>query len=498
MRNAHINLYESTTPDTTDWLSIEWKKVEKYVDKQQKRIYSAEKEGDTHKVRNIQRMLMRSRAVVMLAVRRVTQVNKGKRTPGIDGNVVLTNKEREKLVDKIMSRKIERHKPKPAYRKYIKKKSGKLRPLGIPAIIDRVYQEIVRIILEPQAEARFEPTSYGFRPKRSVHDAIERIFHNIRGGVWIYAYEGDFKDCFNNLSHEFILKQLKGFPLIGLVERFLKAGYVDNQVFHDTDKGTPQGGLLSPLLANIALTGLEECLNITYKKEVEDKRGSISEYYRTKGKYRVTRYADDFIIFAKTKEDIEKVPELLEPYLSERGLILAEDKTKITHVMEGFDFLGANCRLYTTKDGLRCYIKPSKDSIKKFESKIYGKTKSLHGYSVDYLIDELNPIIQGTANFWKPWVSKKIFGQMDHYIWEITFNFACRMHSNKSKDWIINKYYPFYFDGKHYGNWVLTGPKKGNHLKKMVWTPIRRHKMIKYNYSPYDKTKTEYFKQRES
>ena len=252
------------------------------------------------------------------------------------------------------------------------------------------------------------------------------------------------------------------------------------------------------MLANIALTGLEECLNITYKKEVEDKRGSISEYYRTKGKYRVTRYADDFIIFAKTKEDIEKVPELLEPYLNERGLILAEDKTKITHVMEGFDFLGANCRLYTTKDGLRCYIKPSKDSIKKFESKIYGKTKSLHGYSVDYLIDELNPIIQGTANFWKPWVSKKIFGQMDHYIWEITFNFACRMHSNKSKDWIINKYYPFYFDGKHYGNWVLTGPKKGNHLKKMVWTPIRRHKMIKYNYSPYDKTKTEYFKQRES
>ena len=158
-----------------------------------------------------------------------------------------------------------------------------------------------------------------------------------------------------------------------MVERFLKAGYVDNQVFHDTDKGTPQGGLLSPLLANIALTGLEECLNITYKKEVEDRRGSISEYYRTKGKYRVTRYADDFIILAKTKEDIEKVLELLEPYLNERGLILAEDKTKITHMTEGFDFLGANCRLYKTKDGLRCYIKPSKDSIKKFESKIYEK-----------------------------------------------------------------------------------------------------------------------------
>lgn len=497
MRNAHINKYESTTPDVTDWLNVNWHDVNKYVDKQQKRIYSAEKEGDSHKVRNIQRMLTHSKAVVLLAVRRVTQLNKGKYTPGIDGNVVLTNDERGKLVDLIMSRKIERHRPKPAYRKYIKKKSGKLRPLGIPTIIDRVYQEIVRIILEPQAEAQFEPTSYGFRPKRTVHDAIERIFHNIRGGKWTYVYEGDFKDCFNNLSHDFILKQLKGFPLKGLVERFLKAGYVDNQVFYNTENGTPQGGVLSPLLANIALTGLEKCLNITYKKQVENRKGSISVYYRTKGKYRVTRYADDFIIFAKNKEDIEMVPELLKPYLKERGLILAEDKTKITHVTEGFDFLGANCRLYNTKDGLRCFIKPSKDSIMKFKSKIYDKTKSLHGHSVDYLIDEINPIIVGTANFWKHWVSKDIFSQMDHYIWNTTFNFVCRMHSNKSKNWIIDKYYPFYFDGKFYGNWVLTGPKKGNHLRKMNWTSIRRHKMIKHNYSPYDKTKTEYFKQRE-
>lgn len=498
MRNTHKNSCESSTSDITDWSSIQWKKVEKYVNKQQKRIYSAEKEGNAHKVRNIQRMLTNSKSVVLLAVRRVTQINKGKRTPGIDGKIILTDKERGELVDKIMSSKIECHKPKPAYRKYIKKKSGKLRPLGIPVIIDRVYQEIVRIILEPQAEAQFEPTSYGFRPNRSVHDAIERIFNNIRGGKWVYVYEGDFKDCFNNLSHEYILEQLKGFPLKGLVERFLKAGYVDNQVFNSTDKGTPQGGLLSPLLANIALTGLEECLNISYKKVVENKNGSTSEYFRTKGKYRITRYADDFVIFAKTKEDIEKVPELLDPYLQERGLILAEDKTKITHVTEGFDFLGANCRLYNTKDGLRCFIKPSKDSIKKFKAKIYDKVKSLHGYNVDYLIDELNPIIMGAANFWSPWVSKEIFNQLDDYIWNLTFKFLCRMHKNKSKGWIVNKYYPFYYDGKHYGNWVLTGPKKGNHLRKMVWTPIKRHRMIKHNYSPYDKTKTEYFEQRVS
>ena len=266
MRNTHKNSCESSTSDITDWSSIQWKKVEKYVNKQQKRIYSAEKEGNAHKVRNIQRMLTNSKSVVLLAVRRVTQINKGKRTPGIDGKIILTDKERGELVDKIMSSKIECHKPKPAYRKYIKKKSGKLRPLGIPVIIDRVYQEIVRIILEPQAEAQFEPTSYGFRPNRSVHDAIERIFNNIRGGKWVYVYEGDFKDCFNNLSHEYILEQLKGFPLKGLVERFLKAGYVDNQVFNSTDKGTPQGGLLSPLLANIALTGWKNVLIFHIRK----------------------------------------------------------------------------------------------------------------------------------------------------------------------------------------------------------------------------------------
>lgn len=239
------NVYESTAQYATDWSCINWYKVEKYVDKLQKRIYHAESIGDSRKVRDLQRILVRSTSAILIAVKRVTQINKGKRTPGIDGKVIKTDKQRGKLVDELKIRNISKHVPKPAHRHYIRKKNGKLRPLGIPTVIDRVYQEIIRMALEPQMEVNFEPTSYGFRPKRGVHDAVERIFNIIHNNKFCEVFEGDFKDCFNNLSHEFILSKIRGFPLIKLVERYLKAGYVDNGVFNRTTSGTPQGGLLS-------------------------------------------------------------------------------------------------------------------------------------------------------------------------------------------------------------------------------------------------------------
>lgn len=268
------------------------------------------------------------------------------------------------------------HNPKPAYRKYIRKKNGKLRSLGIPVIVDRIYQDIIRMALEPQFEAYFEPTSYGFRPKRCSHDAARRIMYNIRGGNWCWVFEGDFKACFDTLDHDFILKQIKGFPLYNLVGKFLKAGYVDNNVFYQSETGTPQGGILSPLLANVALNGLEELLGINYTK-YEDKNGKIT--YHAHGDYRVVRYADDFVIFAKSRKDIENVRDLLAPYLKDRGLELAEDKTRITHICEGFDFLGFNFRRYKTKDGFIHLNKPSKDSIKNFKSKIALVFKKHHG-----------------------------------------------------------------------------------------------------------------------
>ena len=491
MRYTHLN--ESTTPNTTDWENINWYSVEKSVDKIQKRIYEAELNGNSRQVRNLQRLLYRSHNTLLLAVRRVTEDNSGRRTAGIDGFKALNPKSKGELVDKLKTMDISKHRPKPVRRTYIPKKNGKLRSLGIPTIIDRVYQEIIRMALEPQAEVHFEPISYGFRPKRGAFDAIARIFNNMKRGNWCWIFEGDFRACFDNLSHEFILEQIKGFPLLKVVERFLKAGYIDNSVFNKTEKGTPQGGLLSPLLANIALTGLEKQLNITYK-EIHYKKG---QSYQTKGNYRVVRYADDFVIFARTKTDIEKVWDILQPYLEERGLELAEEKTRIVHANEGFDFLGFNCRLYKTFKGYKCFIKPSKDSVKKCKQKIADIFHEHNGSNVDNLIDHLNYLLRGNAFYWRTVVSKETYSKIDCYVWTKTKKFLKRLHPNKSWKWLRNKYFPIYTKDGRRDRWVLTGPKDGNTLFKMNWVPIRRWIMIKHNYSPYDKTKDEYFNNRE-
>lgn len=498
MSNTQNNNYSgSTTSDITDWADISWSKIEKYVDKLQKRIYRAENEKDSYKVRNLQRLLIYSDSTLLLAIKRVTQTNKGKRTAGIDKFRALTGEQRINLFHKMKTMNIRLHKPKPALRKYIPKKNGKYRSLGIPVIIDRIYQEILRMALEPQAEVNFEPTSYGFRPKRGVHDAVARIFHNIVRGKWCWVFEGDFKSCFDTLNHEFILSQIRGFPCSNLINRFLKAGYVDDNIFHRTSKGTPQGGLLSPLLANIALNGMEQYLGISYKEILRSKEGNPYIVFMTIGNYRMVRYADDFVIFAQNRKDIEEVYDILKPYLEERGLTLAEDKTRITHISEGFDFLGFNFRQYDTKGGNKCFIKPSKKSIKSFKAKVRDRFRLFNGHNVDELIDNLNPLIIGTANFWRHVVSKKTFSNMDYYLWNKVYKFLRRLHPKKGWNWIKEKYFPRFDNGKHKDKWVLTGSKTGRYLYKMSWTPIFRHSMIKNNYSPYDATKKEYFIKRE-
>lgn len=498
MMNTHNINCESTTPYVTDWSCINWNKVEKYVSKLQRRIFRAEREGDSHKVRNLQRMFVYSDAVLLSAIRKVTQTNKGKRTPGIDGFRALNDKERGELFDSMKNMNIKKYKPKPVYRTYIPKKNGKMRSLGIPTIKDRVYQEILRMALEPQAEAYFEPTSYGFRPRRSTFDAAERIFYNIKSGKWCWVFEGDFKACFDTISHDFILKQIKGFPFYEDIKRFLEAGYVDNNIFNPTNKGTPQGGLLSPLLANIALHGMEEYLNITYSKRTDIRNGKVYESYETHGKYRMTRYADDFVIFAQNKEDIMKVQEILKPYLEERGLILAWDKTRITHINDGFDFLGFEFKRHRTRNGYKSLVKPSKDSIKKFQNEIDRRFKIMNGNNVDSLIEILNPLIRGTANYWRPFISSRIFNKMDNYIWKKTYKFLRRLHPHKGWNWIKKKYFPLYDDGRHRDKWILTGPHKGNYIAKMSWVKVKRHVMIKHDYSPYDVSKSEYFALRDN
>ena len=280
-----------------------------------------------------------------------------------------------------------------------------------------------------------------------------------------------------------------------MVKRFLEAGYVDNGIFNETEEGTPQGGLLSPLLANIALHGMEEALNISYKRiRGINKKGEETERYRPIGDYRMVRYADDFVIFAKSKEDIMKVYELLKPYLNERGLTLAKDKTKITHLNEGFDFLGFNCRRY--KDRVS-RIKPSNESIKKFKEKISEVFKTANGNNVSALIGNLTPVIRGTANYWRYSTIYDVFAKLDYYLWNKTYKFLRRLHQNKSWKWIKGRYYTYRKDDYgHISKWVLKDPNSDVFLMKMSWFRHRDYIMIKHDYSPYDRTKIDYFNNR--
>jgi RNA-directed DNA polymerase len=488
------NMKSTLSPDT-QWKLINWFQINRYVEKLQQRIYRAECLGDIRKVRNLQRLLVRSKAMLLVSIKRVTQINKGKKTAGVDGEVVLSNRDRLKLFHDLSKLDIEKHNPKPSHRTYIKKKNGKLRPLSIPTLRDRIYQNIIKGALEPQWEARFEPISYGFRPKRACHDAITRIFLSCRGGTnkkWIF--EGDFKGCFDNLSHGYIIDQVKEFPYTDLIDKWLKAGYVDNGVFYETESGSGQGNIVSPLLANIALMGMEDILGIKYKP-VKGKGRTVS--HRNETKYTLVFYADDFVIMCNTQKDAEDIHGLLKPYLKKRGLELSKEKTRIAKIEEGFSFLGFNIRLHQTCNGEKLLIKPSKESIKKSKESISKEIQKLKGNNISTIIDKLNPIIRGVGNYWSSSVAKQTYSYMDHHIWGCTFIFLKYLHPMKSKTWIINRYYKSDTAGQSNNRWILTDPKEHKQLTKMSWIPIVRHVLIKFRATPYDASLKEYFEYRD-
>ena len=474
-----------------EWLNINWYKLERGILKIQQRIYRAVAEGDTRKAKRLARLLVNDSRVLLYSIRVVTQKNKGKSTPGLDGKVYLTHESRMALFYEMSEENIKLHKVKPVRRVYIPKKNGKLRPLGIPTIKDRIYQNICKMALEPIFESKFESTSYGFRPIRGQQDAITKIYSHIRYYNRPYIFEGDFEACFDNLNHEFIINELRDFPLVDLIGDWLEAGYLYGDKFYVTEAGTPQGGIISPLLANIALHGMEKALNIKYKKY---KRSNGFYTYKNVSKYVVVRFADDFVVLCKTKEDAEEVPKLLENYLNNRGLNLSPEKTHVTHLDDGFDFLGINFRSYKTKDGVKVLIKPSKDSIESFKNKVRELFKTvLHTRDFESFIKSLNNLIRGTALYWRMTSAKGIFRKMDYFIMGKIRKLLHRLYPKKSHKWIKGKHYKPNSNDECRDKYLFTDPETGNQVIRMSWTKVKYNNYpLKYGVSPYNREDWDY------
>lgn len=483
----HSEMIVSVTERTCDWNDINWRKANRNVRNLRQRIFRATKQGNLKKVRSLQRLLMRSYSNTVTAVRRVTQTNQGRNTAGVDKLVVKTPKTRGLLVDILL--KFIPWKPDPTRRVYIPKSNGKKRPLGIPSIIDRCLQAIVKNALEPFWESKFEGTSYGFRPGRSAHDAIQKIYLIARPNKtkkWVV--DADIKGCFDNIAHEPLLKAIGNFPARKLISLWLKAGYVDNGVFYDTESGTPQGGIVSPLLANIALHGMEEALSVKYNCRHE-----------LIGKRAIVRYADDFAVFCETKEDAEKSVGILNQWLKERGLILSTEKTKIVHLSEGFNFLGFNIRQYAATNsatGWKLLIKPSKKSVQIIRQKLRQTWLDLKGQEVKAIVEKLNPIIRGWSNYFRIGVSSETFQKLDNWMYQRENRYTKRMHPNKSDRWRCKRYWGRLNLDRN-DSWVFGDKHTGKYLTKFSWNKIERHTLIKGKASPDDPEQMEYWKIRE-
>ncbi|MBA3278475.1 MAG: group II intron reverse transcriptase/maturase [Geodermatophilaceae bacterium] len=482
---AGVVMVNGPEDEVTDWLSIDWQRVEDDVGRLRRRIFTATRDGDLKKVRNLQKLMLRSRANAVLSVRRVAEVNAGRATAGVDGKTALLASQKAELADWVQHRSA-RWTPEPVRRVYIPKAHGKRRPLGIPVIWDRALQAVVLGALEPEWEARFEPKSYGFRPGRGCHDAIEAIFCVVAGRTprrrWIL--DADLAAAFDRIDHSHLLEALGTFPARDRIAAWLRAGVVEREQLTSTRKGTPQGGVISPLLLNVALHGLESAAGVRYFPDSVKHAGrSVPETPI------VVRYADDLVALCHSVEQAQQVKEHLARWLAPRGLAFNEDKTRIVGLDEGFDFLGFNIRRY--RNG-KLLIKPSKAAVQRIRSRLAAEVKALHGANAEAVITMLNPVIRGWAAYYRTAVSKEIFNDLDHYMWLLTYRWAQRAHPNKGKRWAAARYFAA-FHPTRTDRWVFGDRDSGRYLVKFSWTPIVRHTLVKGRSSPDDPALTSYW-----
>src|SRR4249920_4075557 len=415
--------------EAAEWYAIDWPTIQRNVRRLQVRIVQATKESRWGKVKSLQRLLTHSYSGKVLAVRRVTE-NNGRKTPGVDQKIWKTPEDKTQAVHALKTRG---YQSQPLRRVYIPKSDGKRRPLGIPVMIDRAHQALHLLALDPVLETNADRNSYGFRQKRSCADAIGQCFitlSNAPNTQWIL--EADIKSCFDQISHDWLLAHV---PMDrAILQKWLKSGYMEKHVLHETTDGTPQGGIISPALANCALDGLEQLL-----KEKYPAGRRLKSLGRLCPAVNFIRYADDFVITSRSKDLLEgEVQPLVEKFLQQRGLKLSPTKTVITHVEKGFDFLGQNVRRYP--DG-KLLIKPSKKNVKTFLGGIRKTIKAALGMSAADVIHELNPKIRGWANYHRHVVSKRTYVRVDHEIFSSLWRWARRRHPNKNTRWRKQKYF---------------------------------------------------------
>ena len=472
-------------PASETWNQLPWRKLEKHVFRIQKRIFRASQCGNTRAVHKLQKLLMKSEAARLLAVRRVTQDNQGKKTAGVDGVKSVLPKHRLVMAQQIHPKHWIHGPVKPVRRIFIPKPGkDEKRPLGIPTMFERSRQALAKLAMEPQWEALFEAHSYGFRPGRSCHDAIQAIFDAIKHKAK-YILDADIAGCFDHISHPALLRKLNTYPAMRqAIKGWLEAGVLTEGEFTPTERGTPQGGVISPLLMNIALHGMET---------------AILRAYKVKDRPQVVRYADDFAIFHATEEGVKKAQILVEDWLKEIGLELKPSKTRTSHTLVphqgnvGMEFLGFTIRQTPVGKhrtgtnghgqplGFKTIITPSKEAIQGQVRKLGAICKQCQAASQERLIRQLNPVIRGWANYYRAVVSKVMFSHCDHAVYEMTRSWARRRHPRKNMYWIKDRYWKTDETRK----WIFRD-QEGHTLRNHSDTAIRRHVKVKGNASPYD------------
>jgi RNA-directed DNA polymerase len=453
-----------------DWRRVDWRRAEASVRRLRQRIFTAAQAGDHKRVRSLQRLMLRSRANTLLSVRRVTERNAGRLTAGVDGEVVLTPEAKAKLADRVQ-RQAEPFTAMPVRRVYIPKRGSrtKRRPLKIPVILDRCHQARVASALEPEWEARFEPKSYGFRPGRGCHDAIAAIYLTAKGKnpkrTW--ALDADLAAAFDRIAHDHILTMLGTFPARGMIRQWLKAGVVEQGRLHRTEDGVPQGGVISPVLLNIALHGMEQAAGVRYYQS-----GTRAGWARSESPVLI-RYADDLLALCHSRQQALEVKARLAAWLAPRGLVFNEEKTRIVSLDDGVDFLGFNVRRYRGK----LLIKPSKAAVRRIRERLRAEMRSLRGTNAQAVLRTLNPIIRGWAAYYRGVVSKEIFSALDTYAWRLTYKWAKHSHPNKSRRWVVSRYFGR-FNRARRDRWVFGDRTSGAYMLKFAWTRIVRHQLV--------------------